>query len=146
MRDVKFMTAAEKETVLRAWKRFVKAVATGTMEQRRNAFTKALYHHLSQHCSFIAHYDRGGFFATYFGEPEDTAHFFTQFDRAKGCVSVEYGMTYWFTDQDYSDINNAIVDAAKPYLDRIYQQAQGGQRDLDVARASALLAKHGMAL
>ena len=49
-RDVQFMSAAQKTTVLRAWIRFLKSGL------RFDQFTKALYDHLIQHCSFIAHY------------------------------------------------------------------------------------------
>lgn len=65
-KDTKFMTAKEKQTVIRAWERFLKNGC------KPNDFTKALYHHLINHCSFIAHYDLGGFYSTYFSEPEDT--------------------------------------------------------------------------
>ncbi len=44
------MSAAQKTTVLRAWIRFLKSGL------RFDQFTKALYDHLIQHCSFIAHY------------------------------------------------------------------------------------------
>jgi hypothetical protein len=51
--DVRFMSAAQKTTVLRAWIRFLKSGL------RCDQFTKALYDHLIQHCSFIAHYVEG---------------------------------------------------------------------------------------
>jgi len=71
MKDVKFMTAKEKEAVLKAWERFMRAMAGGkTAEELSRMFTEALYHHLIQHCSFIAHYNRAGFFQHYFEEPE----------------------------------------------------------------------------
>jgi len=146
MKDSQYMSAKEKTTTLKAWQRFVKACATGTREQRWNAFTKGLYHHLMQHCAFIAHYDRGGFFATYFVEPERTAHFFTQFDKRKGCKSVEYGCWHpWYTE-DYEDINRAMCDVATPMVDAIYKRCRLAQETTDVARAKALLAKHGKAL
>ena len=52
-RDVQFMSAAQKATILRAWVRFLKS---GLQFEQ---FTKALYNHLIQHCSFIAHYVEG---------------------------------------------------------------------------------------
>ena len=58
--DTNFMTAKEKAQVLRQWERFLKGGC------QAKDFTEALYHHLMQHCMFIAHYDRGGFYATYF--------------------------------------------------------------------------------
>ena len=135
----KFMTAQEKKRVLQAWESFLKSGC------RPESFTKALYHHLMQNCMFIAHYDRGGFYETYFANGEDTAHFLTQFDRSKGCVSVEYGMDIWLRG-DYADINNAMVDLAARYIPVLTQQARNRQKQADIARARALLAKHGIAL
>ena len=137
--STKFMTAQEKRRVLEAWETFLKSGC------RRESFTKALYEHLINHCFFIAHYDRGGFYQTYFANGEDTAHFLTQFDRSKGCVSVEYGMDYWLHG-DYADINNAMVDVAAKYIPVLTQQALNRQKQADIARARALLAKHGIAL
>jgi len=46
----RFMSADEKRKVLRAWIRFLRNGCQKTQ------FTQDLYHHLIQHCSFIAHY------------------------------------------------------------------------------------------
>ena len=138
--DAKFMTAQEKRRVLQAWETFLKNGC------RREGFTKALYHHLMQNCMFIAHYDQGGFYQTYFANGEDTAHFLTQFDRSKGCVSVEYGTLFDWIEGDYADINNAMVDVAAKYIPVLTQQAQNRQKQADIASARALLAKHGIAL
>ena len=43
-------------------------------------------------------------------------------------------------------IYDQLSEAEREYLDDIYEQAKTGQRDLDVARARTLLAKHGMTL
>ena len=109
-KDVRFMTAAEKRKVLRQWVRFLKS----GFETR--FFMKSLYHHLIQHCSFIAHYNQGGFYGVYFEDPSATQRFLDQFDRSKGCLSVEYGYAWWINDEDYRDINNAMVDAATELL------------------------------
>ncbi len=52
--DARFLTAHQKRNVFRAWIRFVRSGFD------LGSFTKALYNHLIQHCSFIAHYNRGG--------------------------------------------------------------------------------------
>ena len=109
-KDVRFMTAAEKQKVLRQWVRFMKS----GFDARH--FMKSLYDHLIQHCSFIAHYNRGGFYAIYFDDPSATQRFLDQFDRSKGCLSVEYGYAWWINDEDYRDINNAMVDATTGLL------------------------------
>lgn len=139
-KDSKFLSAKEKERVLKAWETFLRNGC------RQEDFTHALYEHLHQHCSFIAHYDRAGFYQIYFVEGEDTAHFLTQFDRSKGCVSVEYGADYWLTSPDYADINNALVEVATKYIPFLTQAAEARQRKADIAEARALLGKHGIEL
>ena len=104
MKDVQFMTGKEKEIVLKQWKTFV------TNGFQFKHFTSRLYLHLINHCSFIAHYSRAGFYNTYFKNPDDTIHFLSQFDFDLGCRSVEYGGTHWLTAEDYCDINRAMCD------------------------------------
>jgi hypothetical protein len=92
-------------------------------------FTKRLYEHLIQHCSYIAHFCRRGFYQTYFADPEALQRFLDQFDRLKGCVSTEYGMTYWIRDgndvsQEYYDLNNALVDAIADMLPALREEAR----------------------
>ena len=142
MEDTQFMSAQEKEKVLRQWELFLKSGLA------RGKFTKGLYHHLIQHCSFIAHYDIHGFYATYFESGDDIARFLSQFDErnAYGTVipiSVEYGMTYWATG-DYEDINKAMIKVASKYIPQLLENANNAQREADVLRARALLAKHGL--
>ena len=108
MQDTKFVSAQEKEKVLRQWELFLKSGLS------KDKFTKALYNHLIMHCSFIAHYDIHGFYSTYFEEGEDTVNFLSQFDNRNGIpMSVEYGMIYWYTGPDYNDINSAMCRVAR---------------------------------
>ena len=123
-KDVRFMTAAEKSKVLRQWKRFLKSGFEARL------FMKSLYHHLIQHCSFIAH-NLGGFYGVYFEDPSATQRFLDQFDRSKGCLSVEYGYAWWIKDEDYRDINNAMVDAAAELL----QSLRGLLKERETAKA-----------
>jgi len=129
------MKANQKEKVLCQWSRFVK---NGLKWKH---FTRALYDHLHLHCSFIAHYDRTGFYDHYFTRPEMTRKFFAQFDAEKGLVSAEYGMAYWLNG-DYADINTAMVTATKPYLRGIYETSHSAEREHDLAEARRLLNKH----
>jgi hypothetical protein len=105
MTDTKFMSAKEKDQVLRAWQRFLKGGC------KFSQFTKALYSHLTQHCSFIAHYNRNGFWYDYFYNEPVREKFFTQFDRDLGCISIEYGGDYWLKSEAYADLNNKMVDS-----------------------------------
>ncbi len=139
MKDTKFMTAQEKEKVLRSWERFLKSGCS------RTQFTKPLYTHLIMHCSFIAHYNIQGFYSTYFEEGEDTVHFLSQFDNRNGIPkSVEYGMIYWYTDPDYNDLNSEMCRVASKYIPVLTKVARLNQVKADTSRAEALLAKHGL--
>jgi len=138
MTDTRFMTAREKKIVLRHWEAFLKHGC------QRPQFTQALYHHLIMNCSFIAHYDINGFYDTYFVNGDDTLQFLSQFDREKGCRSIEYGMTFWLTNREYSDINDAMVEVAGSYIPQLLQAAKANQKAADLARAKALLAKHNI--
>src|SRR5258706_7129064 len=72
-RDVQFMSAAEKTRTLRAWTRFL------NNRLQFEQFTKGLYNHLIQHCSFIAHYNWAGFYSCYFEAGDSIALFLSQF-------------------------------------------------------------------
>ena len=90
-KSVQFLSAREKECVFRNWEQFTVPLALDEPGQKiYKAFTNRLYHHyLNQHCSFIAHYNRNGFYETYFADPESTPNFLQQFDRDKRHVSRE---------------------------------------------------------
>jgi hypothetical protein len=135
-RDVEFMSAREKELVLKAWVRFLKK---GLMLKD---FSNRLYEHLSLHCQFIAHYDRAGFHRTYFEKGEDTVRFLSQFDKRGECRSIEYGMTSWLGG-NYGDLARAMIEEASPYIPKLIEDAQARQREADLAEARKLLAKHG---
>ncbi len=129
--DAQHMTAAQKRRVLGDWVRFFQS----GMDFKR--FTKRLYQHLTLHAEFIAHFNRQGFWETYFADPEALQRFLDQFDRSKGCVSTEYGMTYWIRDGNdvsaqYYDLNNAMVDAIADMLPALREQAR--QRAVRAAR------------
>ena len=141
LHDSKFMPAAEKSKVLKQWEGFLQS---GCLKVK---FTKPLYHHLMQHCSFIAHYDIHGFYDTYFEEGDDTVRFLSQFDDRNGIpLSVEYHMTYWITDEDYYDINGEMVRIAGKFIPVLIKQAEAKQKRRDIHLAQLLLAKHGVFL
>ena len=141
LHDSKFMSSAEKTKVLKHWEMFLR----GGLEKKY--FTEALYKHLINHCSFIAHYDIHGFYATYFESGDDTLHFLSQFDTRQGIPrSIEYGMTYWLTDDDYSDVNTEMCRIAWRYIPALELKARNDQRHRDLVDAELLLKKHGMNL
>jgi hypothetical protein len=59
LKDSEFMDAEQKRKVLTQWDRFVKGGFSFHL------FTDNLYQHLILHCGFIAHYNRSGFYSTY---------------------------------------------------------------------------------
>ena len=106
-KDSEFMTAREKRLVLANWKRFLKH---GLKEKH---FTRRLYNHLHLHLGYIAHYNIGGFYATYFECGADTIEFFKRFcDAASNSWAV-----------DYKDLNTAMLDVYKTYQRRIEKHA-----------------------
>lgn len=138
-RDSPHMPASVKTKVLDAWIRFL----SGGL--RYEQFTKALYDHLIQHCSFIAHYSRSGFYSHYFENGDSTALFLSQFDGRGPCLSVEYGGRFWLTG-DYEDLNRAMIAEASRFLPSLKAAALRRQQGADVSTAAALLAKHGIQL
>jgi hypothetical protein len=122
-KSVQFQSAAEKAKVFKDWKRFIEA------DFNKAKFTKRLYNHLIQHCSFIAHYNQGGFYSTYFEDPEDTLKFMKQFDTEQGCRSIEYGTTHWLNSKDYMNINTAMVELMEPYISEIYPKLRQRARE-----------------
>ena len=135
--DAQFMTAEDKRLTLKAWATFIKH---GFQFKH---FSNRLYDHLIQHCSFIAHYNRLGFYDTYFNRPVDTLKFLTQFDRDLGCVSVEYGYDGWCKDSDYIDLAKAMVDVLAPLLPGIRSRLRGG--NLAIAEAELQAAQEKVA-
>jgi hypothetical protein len=138
--DERFMSASEKLKVLRAWTRFLESGC------KWSNFTKALYNHLIQHCSFIAHYNRQGFYSVYFERPTSgTFLFLDQFDPEKSGRSAEYGTTHWLSaGVAGADLNAAMREAALPYLDRLRKQFTEVHRQAEIALVTSLLEKHGL--
>lgn len=136
--DVKFMTAKDKELVLKAWEKFLKNGC------RREDFTDRLYHHLTLHCEFVSHYDASGFYGVYFGENAlATAQFFGMFNPDGEGHSVEYGYTHWL-EGDYEDINQAMRQVSKPYITDLIAKARKQGRERDLLEAKRLLEKHNI--
>jgi hypothetical protein len=142
LHDSKFMSADEKAKVLKNWEMFLRS------NLEKDKFTQALYKHLINHCSFIAHYDLHGFYATYFENGESTLAFLSQFDTRHGIPrSIEYGdLSGWLTDEDYCDINIEMCRIAWKYIPALEFKANNDQRHSDLAHAEFLLKKHGMNL
>jgi hypothetical protein len=62
LKDSEFMDAEQKRKVLSQWARFINGGFSFHL------FTDSLYEHLIHHCGFIAHYNRSGFYSTYWSD------------------------------------------------------------------------------
>jgi hypothetical protein len=139
--DEPFMSGKEKEVVLNAWTRFLKNGCTF------HDFTDALYRHLTLHCSFIAHYNRLGFYEFYFATPGSSAiRFIDQFDPAKPGISAEIGLTYWLNGPTGADLNRAMRQASAPYTSKLRELFLLDRKQRDLAQAMAIAARYGMVL
>jgi hypothetical protein len=109
-KDVEFMTAREKELVLKNWRNFLK---NGLQKQH---FTKRLYEHLHLHCGYIANFNIHGFFSVYFEAGQDTERFFEHFCNY---TAANYG-----ANGDYGDVNTAMRQVYEEFKPSILSKAQ----------------------
>lgn len=109
-RDVEFMTAREKELVLKNWRTFLQHGL------KKEHFTKRLYEHLHLHCGFIGHYNIHGFYSTYFEAGQDTERFFEHF--------CEYTVSHFGANSDYDDVNAAMRQVYEEFKAEILSKAQ----------------------
>jgi hypothetical protein len=116
--DVKFMTAQEKARTAKQWEKFL----AGNMDPA--LFTKAVYHHLMQHCNHIAHYDRGGFYAAQCAHPRDRVAFLLQFGE-----DHQSGRLYWGANEDYRDLGNAMFESLDRHCERLLALAQHAEQE-----------------
>lgn len=140
--DEKFLSAAEKQLILSAWITFLRHGC------RLEHFSDRLYHHLSLHCSFIAHYNRHGFYEFYFSHPSERSYrFLDQFDPSKPGIAAELEETYWLRDRATgSDLNHAMREVAAPYIAKLHFQFSEAEKQSDLAVASLLAEKYGKRL
>ena len=118
-KDAQFMTAKEKEMVLKNWKTFLR---DGLKKQH---FTKRLYEHLHLHCGFITHYDIHGFYSTYFEAGQDTERFFEHFCTH---TAANYGASI-----DYDDLNTAMRQVYEEFKAKILTKSEADiNRSLNV--------------
>lgn len=119
--DTRFMTAKEKERVLKNWNTFLK---NGLKKEN---FTKRLYNHLHLHCGYIAHYNLHGFYSTYFEAGCDVQRFFELF-----CSNING----FCGGGDFGDLNTAMLLAYQDFKGIIQAEAERDINDhLDIFEA-----------
>lgn len=131
-KSTEFMSDKQKEAVLREWQRFIDSGFN------RKYFTGRLYDHLHLHCSFIAHFNIHGFYATDFKNPEHTIKFLQQFDKDFGHKSIEYGTDYWFTSENYHDLNSEMAESLGPYKEKIYDGLKQRTKEMKLKQIDQL--------
>jgi hypothetical protein len=125
MSDGQFLSAGDKQKILKQWKTFVH---TGFQPEK---FTKSIYNHLHLHCGFIAHYDRSGFYYTYWNDEV------VRFSEKKGYETVPAPKTFFEWERflkafsiwgEYADINLAMMvvlwDELRMLKDRLMSEAK----------------------
>lgn len=126
--DAEFMTAREKELVLKDWERFLWS------RLRKTYFTKRLYEHLPLHCGFIAHYNIHGFYSEYFEAGVDIERFFEHF--------CSYTAQNFGAYVEYDDLHVAMRQAFDHHKASITQQVEEDvNRKIAVLEASVQHAK-----
>ena len=100
--DEKWLSAKTKEKILRDWHTFIRHGF------RFEDFSEALYHHLIQHASFIAHYDRQTFWEVYFDN--NFGHFARFINQFGGDLrAAELGLPDWMLSHTGADLNAAMI-------------------------------------
>jgi hypothetical protein len=106
MTDTRFLPADGKRLILKQWKTFIKS---GFNPGR---FTETIYDHLHLHAGFIAHYNRSGFYYTYWNdeviryaadngyEPAPAPKVFYEWERFLKAFDIR---------GEYRDINTAMM-------------------------------------
>lgn len=136
MQSTQFMTAVAKGRVLQAWERFLKSGL------KKKVFSEPLYRHITMNCSFCAYFNREGFYAHFFSEPnERTLLFLEQFDPEQSGACAERGDTMWLRVVD-ADLNLAMRQVAGKYMKALVEKVKSDMRDRELALADALFAKH----
>ena len=146
--DVEFMSAKDKELVLKDWTKFLNVLVlddgSTKIDKYGNEipilfpkFTKRLYEHLHLSCGYIAHYNRFGFFQTYFEGGDDTIAF---------CGAFIEQNQRWGSHKDYEDITGEMLKVLSDIKGKIYTKSGEQQKSADIAEAKHLLGKHGMTI
>lgn len=132
--DAKFMSAKEKERAFKCFKRILETRDISIMDEN-------LYEHLHLRCGFTAHYNLSGFKAVYSGQ--NFCRFVERFDRNS---KIFRGWNHWVDMEDYSDINNDMVDLATEMAPAIYTELEAKEKAAEIELCRAIAKKYGLKL
>lgn len=127
MSDAEFMSASEKEKVIKQWASFIKSGF------RFDMFTENLYKHLHLHCGYIAHYDKSGYYYTYWNDEV------IRYARGNGNDTGPTPKTFYewesFLDQftiwgDYYDINVMMMRTLHDGLSKVVSMLLNEAREI----------------
>ncbi len=131
--NTEFLSADEKRAVLYDWKKFIKNGYSLT------CFTDRLYQHLHLHCGYIAHYNRRGFYDTYWRD--NVLEYARQNSLTIRAVpGTFYNWTSFFVQfqiwGDYFDINVSMMFLLRTKLLELKQELENEvvslfQKDVD---------------
>lgn len=128
-RDVEFMTAREKELVLRNFKTFLRHGL------KKEHFHNRLYKYLHLNCGFIAHYNIHRFYCEYFETGHDIERFFEHFCGYCGQICER--------NADYGDLNTAMCQVYDQFKDAITSKAEDDiDKRLELLETSVRLARN----
>ncbi len=126
--DTEFMTARDKQLTANQFRNFIDKLATcGNCKETQLAFSRRVYNHLHLHCRFIAHYDIGGFYRTYFnGDVDDYRCFAGHFVKEGKTTPPQYTADFEDINQTFSQI---LAEKHKEILTAFSTETK--QRDLE---------------
>ena len=113
-KDGKFTSAEDKSMIFKAYKRFVES---GFKEAH---FPERLYKYLSLNFSFIAHFNRDGFFSVRFLDPRGRKE---TFDMISGASQWNFNKE----NADCYDLNKAVYDWTLGNQDSFLVSAKAGR-------------------
>ena len=128
--NTKFMMAIEKEKVVKQFDHFIKTLIKnlGDNDKCFRAFTKGIYEHCHLHCGFIAHYNRHGFYQTYFGSQniDDLKNFINHFIDKYDEINVDCSVDYKDIGEEMAKI---IIENSEQLVEKFGRQTESDDRE-----------------
>lgn len=139
MKDAESLSAKEKSLILKSWHTFIKS----GFEPGR--FTKKLYDHFHLHCGFIAHYDKNGFYYTYWNDElnkHSAKHRYEVVPAPVAFFEWERFMKNFSVWGEYIDINVAMMIVLHYELSKLTEKLISEVKE--IYRQETLYAHNGM--